>query len=130
MSRFQTFEAVKEVPKDRRGGPRREQNQAALSGRRGRKPAAPRALKEARASARKARSLPADLKKVEDAEIDKIISGSRKRSACSLPPTESFAEHGGISTSSACFDGVEVVAADHGIQFDGHPDQPRRWRCT
>src|SRR4029450_10543069 len=78
----------------------------------------PTPLKEARAKREKGEITAADLKKVEDAEIDKIIrkqeeAGLQLRTAGEFPRAWWHFDFFGM------LDGADVVAADHGIQFKG-----------
>jgi 5-methyltetrahydropteroyltriglutamate--homocysteine methyltransferase len=75
-------------------------------------------LKEARAKRESGQITAADLKKVEDAEIDKIIR-KQEEVGLQLATDGEFRRAWWHFDFFGQLDGVQVVAADHGIQFKG-----------
>ena len=75
-------------------------------------------LKEARAKRESGQITAADLKKVEDAEIDKIIR-KQEEVGLQLATDGEFRRAWWHYDFFGQLDGVQVVAADHGIQFKG-----------
>ena len=87
------------------------------------------ALKEARAKREKGEISAAQLKEVEDREIEKIIK-KQEEVGLKSPPTANSAARGGISTSTACSTASRSSELDHGIQFQGVQTRPRTPRIT
>ena len=75
-------------------------------------------LKEARAKRENGQITAADLKKVEDQEIDKIIR-KQEEVGLQLATDGEFRRAWWHFDFFGQLDGVQVVAADHGIQFKG-----------
>ena len=87
-------------------------------------------LKDARAKREKGQITPDQLKSGRGRGDQEDHQRSRRRWACSSPPTASSAAPGGISTSSGTSTGCERVVLDHGIQFHGIQTKPESLKVT
>src|SRR6266436_10036837 len=77
------------------------------------------ALKEARAKREKGEISAAALKEVEDREIEKIIKKQQEDVGLKVATDGEFRRSWWHFDFFGLLDGVQVLAADHGIQFKG-----------
>ena len=84
-------------------------------------------IKEAREKREKGQISAADLKKVEDQEIPKLIK-KQEEVGLHARPTANTAARGGTSISTRQLQDVEIYELDHGIQFQGVQTKPRSIR--
>ena len=100
------------------GGSPDAQNQTAVSRRRGRRILRTAPLKEARAKREKGEITAAQLKEVEDREIEKIIK-KQEEVGLKVATDGEFRRSWWHFDFYGMLDGVEIEEIDHGIQFQG-----------
>ena len=89
----------------------------------------PAALKEARAKREQGQMSAAQLKEVEDREVDKVVK-KQEEIGLQLATDGEFRRSWWHFDFFGMLDGVEIYELDHGIQFQGIQTKPRSIRVT